>query len=135
MGRYSFPTVIVQPTKPKVANLNQGTAIQDTWYTVVDVTGVGILSKVVLTATENNYRYSIKITIDGVANTITDATGALGLESLGLDHRSDTASNSYNPEHSIDYVCQTYFKTSLKIEIANTASADGFRASAMYSLE
>lgn len=131
--RYPVSASVIQPTKPQIANLNQATVVQNTWYTVVDTSGKGVLSKVILSATEMNYRYSIRVTIDGVAVTVTDATGALGLESLGLAHNPFDA-NNYNAERSIDYYCNSYFKTSLKVEVANTVGIDAFKASVMYSL-
>lgn len=125
MAIISFPSQNIYPTKPKTANYRQATASSSTWYTILDVTaGTGILNRIVMTTgTTNvyNYDFEIKITIDGIENTLTAA--GYQMFARGLTHRIYGVSDyTYNGDHAFYYETSTYFYKSLKIEIRSVAA-------------
>lgn len=114
-------------TKPRVASLQQLSAVSTTYYTVLDATGAGrltyanIYADTFITATNMN----IRITIDGVANTLQAPLHApVGyLASSGLN------------ANKFDYFTDIQFNTTLKVEIMqNTGSAANIYGAVHYSL-
>jgi hypothetical protein len=133
----------IAPTKPRTANFYQASSVQNTWYTVLASTaGTGNLSRVLFgvepasgnTSQMNRY-FEIRVTIDGVQNTIT------GLASSNLVNRGSNQMLAYNngaglPIDSFIYKSNIYFKNSLQVEVRQTSSFAGINISAIvdYSL-
>lgn len=118
-----IPSNQVFPKQPKVFAFNNNTAVSGTWYTALNATGLrGVLSKVVLTydgATGRNDLLEIRITIDGVVNTIGNPATSNGA-GFGLNHGSNTA-NTYQATDSIDYHSNINILTSILVEFRQTS--------------
>lgn len=136
MAILSFPSQNIYPTKPKTASYTASARSQNTWYTLLSVTsGTGILNRIVFTndiATNNNLE--IKITVDGVSNTLSSPASLI--YSRALVHVNTAGSpGSYNSPFGYYFDSPTYFYTSLTVEIRHTsASSCTFDAVCDYSM-
>lgn len=121
----SLNTAFIQPTKPKTVSYTNTTAAVNTYYTVLSTTGRGLLSRITLTnapAVENQY-LNIRITIDGVQNTITGSNVNTARAFVHMDSNSTT--NGY-AKNSIDYFCNCYYKSSMTIEVMQSTYGTTF---------
>ena len=111
----SIPSNIIIPKQPKIYVYTNNSSVVNTWYTAITATGIrGILSKIGFTTdTGLNTLLEIRITIDGVINTIGNPSGQNG--ALGLNHGANT-SNTYQALDSIDYFSNVFFYNSLQVE-------------------
>jgi len=122
----SIPSNIIT-TKPRIASLAQVSAVSGTYYTVLDASSIGELTYCnihadsLIAATNLN----IRITVDGVANTIQ----APSIANIGY-----LASTSLNATR-FDYMTDIRFNTSLKVEIMqNTGFTISIYGAVHYSL-
>jgi len=132
-----IPSNIVIPKQPKIYTFLQSTAGTGTWYTAISATGIrGILSKSTMTidgASSSNSAIEMRITIDGVINTI----GVVGgnNSSTGLNHNGYT-SNTYVASDSIDYFANVTFLNSITVEFRqSTGVTRQLNGTIMYSIE
>jgi hypothetical protein len=103
----SIRGIAIQPTKAKTATLDSwGTGnsqVNNTWYTIVNVTsGTGLLSRVMAsifngTTYVSNVNTQIKITVDGVSETLSNGFNALiGANALrGSEHNMGQTTTGY----------------------------------------
>jgi hypothetical protein len=131
----SIPSKQVFPTQPKVYNFSQGASVSGTWYTAINATGIrGILSKATMTidgATGRNDLMEIRITIDGIANTI-----GINNASMGLNHGGNTSGNTYQALDSLDYFSNAIFTNSILVEFRQiTGVGRQILANVQYSTE
>ncbi|RJX40049.1 hypothetical protein D3P09_11785 [Paenibacillus pinisoli] len=128
-----FEGAVIQPTKPRTADLVQAGATSQTYYTLLDVTGAGILSRVVLASTTLNYNLTIRVTVDGVVSNLTPG-GTMANSARGLQHTSGTG--SYSAMYSLDFFTELVFFRSLKVEVMHShTSTVNLHASADYALK
>lgn len=136
MAILNFPSLQIYPRSPKTANYYASSRTQNTWYTLLNVTsGTGILKRVVfLNDIASNNQLEIRITVDGVVNTLA-AAGSL-IYSRSFVHNNATGSpGSYNSPFGYYYDSPVYFYSSLTVEIRHTsASSCTFDAVCDYSL-
>ncbi|SNR86225.1 hypothetical protein SAMN05446037_100178 [Anaerovirgula multivorans] len=119
---------LIQPTKPRSVDFKQSDAVSGTWYTVLNITGKGILNRLSAFITIYNEYLQYEITVDGVAVTETtrDTSRTRGLAPFG---------GSYDRDRIADYLFNTYFKSSLKIRVRHThGSTYDLHASVDYAL-
>ena len=136
MGISSYYRPVV-PKQSKTANYSNAAISASTFYTVLSATsGRGILSRVALVGygtAFTNSNLQIRITIDGVANTI---TGGSGLYARGLVHNAAYTDNSGIAGNCFDYFCNTTFTTSLQVEVMyNTTPVVALYAVVDYQIE
>lgn len=135
MGILTFPTSQITPKNPKTANYYASARTQNTWYTLLSVTsGTGILNRIVFTNDiAANNQLEIRITVDGVANTL--ASPANLIYSRALVHNNTAGSpGSNNSPFGYFYDAPIYFYTSLTVEIRHTnVSSCTFDACCDYS--
>jgi hypothetical protein len=121
----------IQPTQAKTAILDQfntsTVATQNTWYTVLNVSSAKgtfnrVSAAIYASGSFNWNRYTeVRITIDGVANSITNtfATGNNYFNGLrGFDHTSGTP--AANAGLVFEYNSTLYFNQSLVVEVRQT---------------
>jgi hypothetical protein len=129
----SIRGIAIQPTKAKTATLDSwGTGnsqVNNTWYTIVNVTsGTGLLSRVMAsifngTTYVSNVNTQIKITVDGVSETLSNGFNALiGANALrGSEHNMGQTTTGYALSWAVfDYQQPVYFYSSLKVEVLAT---------------
>lgn len=136
MGITNFPDKDIYTRQPKIYVYNNNTAVSGTYYTTVNSTGVrGKITKISLTcntATSNSV-LNIRITIDGVANSIGIPSQNY---SVGYQHTSNSASTAYQAVQSIDYFCDIIFYSSCVIEFMQNGGTNlVLDGSIMYSTE
>lgn len=136
MGLLQFPSQQIFPKSPKTASYYASGRTQNTWYTLLSVTaGTGILKRVVfMNDIATNNQMEIKITVDGVANTLASPSSLI--YSRALVHNNTAGSpGSYNSPFGYMYDSPVYFYTSLTVEIRHTnVSSCTFDAICDYSL-
>ncbi len=119
--------------QPKLSVYYNFSTSSSTYYTALDVTGRGKVSKITLLG--NNASSSnlyIRVTIDGITNIINSSTGTV---SVGLNHNSISANNNYSG-FVIDYFCDIFFYNSCKVEfMQNLGTGTTLDGSIMYSTE
>jgi len=127
--RYPSGSSGIQPTIPVADNYVNASSVASTWYTLTNVTnGKGILSRISAFSTAtSNLSLQITITVDGTAYTITQSEAN---NARGFVHGASTNDSSKN----IDFWCNVYFSTSLKIEVRQTEGTKILHASSDYSL-
>lgn len=115
---------LIMPTKPKTANYYGSTQTQNTWYTVLNVTNsTGIFNRIAfVTNGQSNIYLEIKITIDGLANTLTSTTSLQYSRAFVHDNTSGSP-GSYNSPFGYYYDAQSYFTNSLLVEIRHTGTS------------
>jgi hypothetical protein len=118
--------LIADPIYPKTigtADLFQGASSPNTWYTVIDITGKGVLYRSSgYIASVNSSYLELKITVDGTSYTW-DSTSAIFSRSFAKNNVS------------MDIVANVRFKSSLKVEIRQTnAAAQDIYGSVDYGL-
>ena len=104
----SIPSSLVT-TKPRVAALEQSSAVSATYYTVLDISGSGKLTYAgmnIYSATSIAY-LNIRITIDGVTQNLDAPNPA----TVGYFPSSGTNATKF------DYLADISFFNSLKVEI------------------
>lgn len=129
----------ITPKQAKAASISQtGLPVSGTWYSVVAVTNSrGVLNRVVATlqgtTDYNNQYFEFRITIDGVANTITNPSGSYA---RGLNHGERTTNNA-SATNSFDYFTTLYFYSSLTVEVRlTTVPTNGYiNAAVDYCIE
>lgn len=122
----------LQPTKPRNADAVQSLS-PSTYHTMLNVTGAGKLYRISMStpASVGNQFHNIRITVDGVAVTLTAAAQNY---SRGFA-RNSNSSPDYGANNSFDYFSEISFYSSLKIDIMqNSTSTVTVHASADYSL-
>lgn len=115
----SYQPQIIQPTKPYSAELLQS-CDPNTLYTVVNVTGKGIVSRISAcpsSASAANSKVYFQITIDGGAPLSLTTGGNNSYSAMIAQSEVSGAAYNYN------YFCNLNFKTSLKIEFKQTDSS------------
>lgn len=133
----------ITPTKPRTSNFYQATAASGTWYTALTSTsGRGNLARVMfanepaggVTQSLNRY-FEIRITVDGVQNTITGLPTS-SLTTRGSNQLFSTANSAGLPIDVFLYTCNIFFRSSLQVEVRQT-SGSSYNISAIvdYSLE
>lgn len=107
----------------------------DTFLTVLDVTGSGILQAISVRCTDNAYQITVQITIDG---TIFYADGPVTGDTL--HHNLQASPQLANPYHDVavldhlpNILCE--FSTSLLIEVKEATGAGNVECAAIYSLD
>lgn len=123
-----IPSNDIVATKPRIAGLTQVGATTGTYYTVVDVTGrgkVNLCTAHAYTASVLFTNLHIRITIDGVANTLQGTNPAL----VGYFPNTGTNSTSFN------YFTELNFISSFKMEIMQNAGTYDLYGYAQYALE
>lgn len=133
----SYQPQIIQPTKPYQTTVIN-TPSDNTYITVLDITGVGLINGIMVHGGDgNNNKYiTIKITIDGVAYEI---KGPLTINtqsrSAGFAITGATGNGFYTTETNC-FNCPCYFKSSIKIEVKqNSGSSRTIDATVNYALE
>ncbi|MDF2546155.1 MAG: PaBG [Anaerosolibacter sp.] len=106
-----WQSVGIQPTKPRTADLQFAARNLSTYYTIANVIGKGKLNRIRLQA-NGVAGFSLKITIDGVVNTISGS-------SLNAQTRQENE-NSYLIGIELD----VYFKTSALVEVSNSSTTN-----------
>jgi len=105
----NFP--LIKPKKPK-ADAIDISATPDSWYTLTNVvSGSGILSKIVVASRDSNEYIEIRVTIDGVASTLSVSSEN---NARGLMH---SVTSVVAADFCFDYNTQTFFESSLLIEV------------------
>jgi hypothetical protein len=132
----SYQPQIIQPTK--AAHIGTSFAgVNNTYYTLVDITGIGILSNIRIGSYLTDISSSkqvIKITIDG--GTPIEIRGADAADNYAVGHITTVASGAGKCTYSFNYPCLIYFKTSLKIEVKHDVGSElMIFASADYSIQ
>lgn len=133
MGITSSKGGAIQPTRAKTATYDAygsgNSQVNNTWYTVVNVSsGTGILSRVMAaifngTAYVSNVNTQIKITVDGVSDTVTNGFNtSIGANALrGSEHNMGQTTTGYPLSWAVfDYQQPIYFYSSLKVEVLAT---------------
>ena len=120
---------IPYPLNPNSADAVQTSAVQNTWYTLANISGIGILTRVSITGDGNSY-LEARITIDGAANTLANATTvnsvARGLADMDTGGATDR----------LDWIGHCFFSSSLLVEYRTTsAGTPTLYAAADYSIE
>jgi len=125
----SYQTSVIQPTKPVEAFFGQESAAVNTYYTALNVTGRGVLTRFSVFSAESNTndQISFKITIDGVASEcLGSAMSSYNSSYLkpirGISPVSSTGTRSV----VTDFIATVYFKSSLKIEIKTSNSGSPY---------
>ena len=96
-------------TQPRVAALSQHHAVPNTWYTVVNVTGSGLLNRVSVNEISSRlviYETNLRITIDDISYIVDLSNGG--------------NSTGFSSASSIDLLPSARFKSSLKVEMRHT---------------
>ncbi|MTV47773.1 hypothetical protein GJ688_02090 [Heliobacillus mobilis] len=117
---------LIQPNVPMTARVQQTTAIQNTYYTILDVqNGKGMLNRVsVYLSSSIAGRYAqLKITVDGKAP-------------LYISTPTGNGSITYSDSQTrMEYIGPIYFKSSLKVEVTCTSTGTPtIEATADYAL-
>jgi len=128
-----IPSNFLVTKQPKIFVYNNSTAGTGTYYTALDTTGRGIVTKITLSiGGALNSVLNIRVTIDGVINTFGSPSNN---KSIGLSHNS-ISTNNFGPEYSIDYFCNITYLYSCKIEFMQASGfTDAIHGSIMYSIE
>jgi len=120
--------------QPKLSVYYNGSTANGTYYTALDVTSRGKISKITLLG--NNLlsgNLYIRATIDGVSNIINPSYS--NAVSVGLNHNTISANNNYSGT-VIDYFCDIFFYNSCKVEfMQNAGTGSVLEGSIMYSTE
>lgn len=137
MAIINFPSKDVFTKQAKIFVYNNNTATSGTYYTTLNSTGAkGRLSKITLvygSASVFNNNLTIRVTIDGVANSVGIPSTNV---SVGLMHSGTSGGTIYNPSQSIDYFCDIVFYNSVLVEfMQNAAGTYAIEGSIMYSIE
>lgn len=122
----SYQPQIIQPTKPHMVLHSSTTNTNDTYFTVLDISGKGILMKLFTHGTVKNYNLYFKITIDGVATELYENTST-NVYFDALRNNADGLLNNVTflpAYYSLSYPCNLYFKTSLKVELKQISGSD-----------
>jgi hypothetical protein len=108
-----WTSVAVQPNTQEFSDLEQAVATDDTWYTVCDASGAGVLSRVTAYCPGHNNTIEVKITIDGTARTwdLTAVNDAV------------TPANAITDLYSHQFSAAK-FDTTLKVEVRQTSGGD-----------
>lgn len=102
---------------PKIADLNVS-ATTSTWYTLVDITGKGVVKRISgNNQTSINQYLDIQLTIDGTVH-LMDVTAIHTTRGLGGD-------STYGRSTFFDVITDIEFKSSLKIELRQTTGTTG----------
>jgi hypothetical protein len=134
MGVSTFPTAVstppIQPTKPNYLNYNNASPTVGTWYTALDVTsGSGKISRISASTQVMSGGFpfwdavytEVKITVDGVATTVTPPISSnIQGNILGLQRADGISGASF-----IDFIGEICFKSTAKIEIRLTSTGGG----------
>lgn len=107
----------ITPTKPKNVVKYQ-TASDSTYYTLLDITGKGIMNRVTLYDESNSVyvdKLFIKVTIDGGTALIINPVDTSTVNA----QKMVASSNNF-----VNYLPEVNFKTSLKIEFQHTAGVN-----------
>ena len=92
-------------------------AVQNTWYTAIDISGAGKLFRVSVSTSSSNSGFAeIRITYDGNTTTITGENGGAMASGFGVFY--DTAYRVASSK--IDYLSKLSFSSSLKVEYRQT---------------
>jgi hypothetical protein len=131
MGITSLSAGAIQPTKPRTAQFTQVNTTPSTYYTALNVTGRGVVSRILMNYFDGGayissfYQY-IRITIDSgtpvVINVNLTSTGFGNLRGLGLQYVSGGNSVGPQPAQIIFYDSTTYFYQSCLIEVMQSAN-------------
>jgi hypothetical protein len=135
MAILNFPNQQIIPRSPKTADYSNTINTSGTWYTILSVTSKsGILQRVIFgNDIDLNNNLEIRITVDGVANTLTTSSTSK-VRSIVFDNTAGSP-GSYNSPYSVFYESPIYFFTSLTIEVrANGGNNRAFQAICDYSL-
>lgn len=126
-----IPSNFLVTKQPKIFVLSQNSPVSGTYYTALDTTGRGKISKIIITndTTTNNNLY-IRVTIDGVVNSFSSPTNN---PSVGLMHSTTAAAGA---GQSIDYYSDINYLYSCKVEfMVNAAGVFWLYGAIMYSIE
>lgn len=110
---------IVHTNVPAMADYSNGSAVAGTFYTVLDITGSGILHKAAVNGGTNLIGHRLRITIDGVATVLAPMVESQYSRGIG---------NAI----TLQYFCNIKFNTSLKVEA--DANYSNLRSAVDYSL-
>lgn len=116
---------MIQPTKPRQGFIDLVEYNTSTYYTVVDVTGKGILSDIVFSSiyANNEYMY-IRITVDGASHVI-HPNETVTASGAPLTSVSGSSTSSYGgSSRALKWSGLMYFNNSLKVEF-RCASTSG----------
>lgn len=110
----------------------QAQATANTYYTICNITGTGICSRISFTneGLDNN-RLTYKITIDGVEYEKAAVGQTYQARVRGLGIITNTASRN----SAIDLTLNCYFKSSLKVEVKSSADGAYLGGIVNYALE
>lgn len=132
----SYQPQIIQPTKPYQACYNNAAAVTATYYTVLDISGRGIMNYgEIFSDAYGNNGLNFKITVDGteyiVSGPVAAGTSILSAGKYILDATTPRANTL-----SLCYSQMVYFKSSLKVEIKHEGGANKvLSATVNYALE
>ena len=121
-------TVGLITTKPRVADFTQASLVANTWYTLLSVTGKGILNELIMYSATTNTGQEIEITIDGVTQVISNATGA-----NMYTHKTDVGNASASTQVS-GFMGPVTFLSTITVRIRATSGNGMIQATAHYSL-
>ena len=124
MAISGFPTITsINPTSPKLINANQSTVVQNTYYTLLNVTsGSGLVSGI--RVGNGNININVRITVDG------GTAEVFSLAKPAADAILTNATTAYI--HTLNTLF--YFKKSVLIEFANTSNTTNFDVIIEYAL-
>ncbi|RJX40859.1 hypothetical protein D3P09_02215 [Paenibacillus pinisoli] len=114
----------------RLADININNPVANTYYTLIDISSAGRLSRLVVTGTQTNNNYRVRLRVDGVESSLATESGQAH-NGRGYPHASGTT--AYSAAYSLDYFTDIEFK-SLKIEIMSTVAATQMQGSADYAL-
>jgi hypothetical protein len=107
--------VALQANTQEFGNLVQATAIANTWYTVCDISGAGVLNRVsAYGATIHHENIEVKITIDGTAD-----TWDLAASNYAVLPFSDAVTDIFSMQFSA-----AKFDSTLKVEARQTSGGN-----------
>jgi len=115
----------------RAADININSVVANTYYTLVDITSAGRLSRLVVTGTQTNNNYRVRLRVDGKESSLATESGQAH-NGRGFPHASGTT--SFSATYSLDYFTDIEFKSSLKIEIMSTVATPQMQGSADYAL-